>query len=248
MDDPLFLLMQGIWLFAAGMYPLGMGFLFGVCSACCDECPDECSKCTHHYNTSGECNFLNDLTWSYTIAGIGTITVPNVPGEPCTGQGDNSLDIPLNDLPAPDAPASWSNAYFCSGDFDSLSTPDRCGCDACNYAISLVARFALEGEEEQLYRKLFLAQFGACEQTSAQMLSNGDWVADFPGYGGTFGEQVVAYLNSLTITMTLSDLQPCDCGACCDGECEDDVAEGGCENWAGVGTACDDDPDPCAEE
>jgi hypothetical protein len=33
MDDPLFLLMQGVWLLAAGMYPLG--FLFGACSACC---------------------------------------------------------------------------------------------------------------------------------------------------------------------------------------------------------------------
>jgi hypothetical protein len=37
MDDPLLLLMQGIWLLAAGMYPLG--FLFGSCSACCDPCP-----------------------------------------------------------------------------------------------------------------------------------------------------------------------------------------------------------------
>jgi hypothetical protein len=35
MDDPLFLLMQGVWLLAAGMYPLG--FLFGVCSACCEQ-------------------------------------------------------------------------------------------------------------------------------------------------------------------------------------------------------------------
>jgi hypothetical protein len=32
-DDPLSLLMQGIWLLAAGMYPLG--FMFGTCSACC---------------------------------------------------------------------------------------------------------------------------------------------------------------------------------------------------------------------
>jgi hypothetical protein len=36
MDDPLSLLMQGIWLLAAGMYPLG--FMFGTCSACCG-CP-----------------------------------------------------------------------------------------------------------------------------------------------------------------------------------------------------------------
>jgi hypothetical protein len=35
-DDPLSLLMQGIWLLAAGMLPLG--FVFGVCSQCCG-CP-----------------------------------------------------------------------------------------------------------------------------------------------------------------------------------------------------------------
>lgn len=39
-DDPLSLLALGIWLLAAGMYPVG--FLFGVCSACCEpdpQCP-----------------------------------------------------------------------------------------------------------------------------------------------------------------------------------------------------------------
>jgi hypothetical protein len=36
-DDPLSLLSLGIWLFAAGMWPIG--FLFGACSVCCDECP-----------------------------------------------------------------------------------------------------------------------------------------------------------------------------------------------------------------
>jgi hypothetical protein len=35
-DDPLSLLSLGIWLFAAGMWPVG--FLFGACSACCNEC------------------------------------------------------------------------------------------------------------------------------------------------------------------------------------------------------------------
>jgi hypothetical protein len=37
-DDPLSLLSLGIWLFAAGMWPVA--FLFGACSACCvQECP-----------------------------------------------------------------------------------------------------------------------------------------------------------------------------------------------------------------
>jgi hypothetical protein len=39
-DDPLSLLSLGIWLMAAGMWPVG--FLFGACSACCDEVSCEC--------------------------------------------------------------------------------------------------------------------------------------------------------------------------------------------------------------
>ena len=35
-DNPLHLLSLGIWLLAAGMYPLG--FMFGACSACCQGC------------------------------------------------------------------------------------------------------------------------------------------------------------------------------------------------------------------
>jgi|GEM_PF-6320687 len=42
-DDPTSLLSLGIWLMAAGMYPLG--FLFGACSPCCKTCPVE-----HEFN------------------------------------------------------------------------------------------------------------------------------------------------------------------------------------------------------
>jgi hypothetical protein len=41
MDDPLSLLMQGIWLLAAGMYPLG--FMLG--SSCSPCCPQPCVFC-----------------------------------------------------------------------------------------------------------------------------------------------------------------------------------------------------------
>jgi hypothetical protein len=39
-DDPLSLLSLGIWLMAAGMWPVG--FLFGACSACCQQQPLTC--------------------------------------------------------------------------------------------------------------------------------------------------------------------------------------------------------------
>jgi hypothetical protein len=47
-DDPLALLSLGIWLMAAGMYPLG--FLFGTCSACCQEGPCVCGARVENFN------------------------------------------------------------------------------------------------------------------------------------------------------------------------------------------------------
>jgi len=35
MEEPIHILLQAVWLFAAGLYPLG--FLFGACSACCED-------------------------------------------------------------------------------------------------------------------------------------------------------------------------------------------------------------------
>jgi hypothetical protein len=65
-DDPLSLLSLGLWLFAAGMWPVG--FLFGACSACCrqDECPwliefDRCLRVSHVGSTpavGGDCQIL----------------------------------------------------------------------------------------------------------------------------------------------------------------------------------------------
>lgn len=40
-EEPVHVLLQAVWLFAAGMYPLG--FLFGACSACCDD-SDSCQS------------------------------------------------------------------------------------------------------------------------------------------------------------------------------------------------------------
>lgn len=248
-DDPLSFLGVVVWLMAAGMYPVGVGYMFGVCSACCDDCPEECSKCTHWHNTGGLCNldpetsdWISTRTWSYTVAGIGTVTVTNAPGEPCTGQGDNSLDIPFESLPQPEG-TNWFAAYFCSADFDGPLALDECGCNSCAIEISLTVRLRVEGDgEDKEYRRPFVGTLNECSQTSLSMFPSSDWLAII-GYPGDFGEQVLEFLNGLDITMSLSDFEPCDCGACCDDGCEENVAEGGCDSWQGVGVGCD--PDPC---
>jgi hypothetical protein len=73
MDDPLAIVSFGIWLMAAGMYPVG--FLFGVCSACC------CSNTTcdgfdleevYGLRTSG-----TQVCSVVMAAGATTFTLPN---------------------------------------------------------------------------------------------------------------------------------------------------------------------------
>lgn len=90
-DDPLALLMQGILLFAAGLYPLG--FLFGSCSACCGEsCPawwfnfDRCIRMTTVGAVppeGGDCAIETDLTRGEDILwdrrNQGLLTIHRVP-------------------------------------------------------------------------------------------------------------------------------------------------------------------------
>jgi hypothetical protein len=75
---------------------------------------------------------------------------------------------------------------------------------------------------------------------------------------------ITAFVNDIeefvfTLDYNLDD--PCECGACCrNGLCTENELQTYCEQnsvwfgeledgtWQGVGTSCDDDPDPCAEE
>lgn len=50
LDDPLSLLGVAVWLMAAGMWPVGLGYMFGVCSACCQQ---EC-VCLPRWCCSGD--------------------------------------------------------------------------------------------------------------------------------------------------------------------------------------------------
>jgi len=230
MDDPLFLLMQGVWLLAAGMYPLG--FLFGTCSACCG-CPPECSKCTQFWNQFNENTFCKAVEeFKVVIDGYGTLT-----GEPTNilGFGDclDGVD-----------PELTIEGIECNGEEVSILArmyfdvpqifSDECGCEGMSFDGGI--RFFVDDSEWARSPILFTNNISCDGET---------FVLDVPltGDSGCIAE----FLDSLDITAEVT-FAPCDCGACCDGECEDDVAEGYCENWAGVGTACDDDPPPCGEE
>jgi hypothetical protein len=233
MDDPLFLLMQGVWLLAAGMYPLGMGFLFGACSACCDQCPDECSKCTQYWNQFNDATFCKAVQeFKVVIAGYGTLT-----GAPTNilGFGDclDGVDAELT-IEGIECNGETYSATVRIG-FDVPESPDNCGCTGIKFQGNI--GFFIPATENSYSRAVSINDLLTCEGGTISL-----------EVSETEGDDCFAeFINSLSITSEVT-LAPCDCGACCDGECEDDVAEGYCGNWAGVGTACDDDPDPCAEE
>ena len=242
-DDPLSLVLWSSWLMAAGMYPVG--FLFGTCSACCDQCPEQCSKCTHYASNGFSCSGLYDsvTALTYAIDGYGSATINNPSSEPSSGCGDNSIAIPVEDLPAGENEYLSVNDTPCvsASSLSSVASVDACGCDVCVIEVVLHAQVQMENDGNLVIGKAFSAAVDACNETTITLAGAGgfevlteDNVPD--------AAAVVAWFDALDITVSVT-LPGCDCGACCDNGCEENVAEGGCATWQGVGVDCD--PDPC---
>jgi hypothetical protein len=267
-DDPLSLLSLGIWLMAAGMWPVG--FLFGACSACCDEeCPEECSKCGHAYDGTeswGPCTTPSE--WTLQVSEGNEVSGTVEPFE-----YNNSL---LNQFSLSDAPFSCESSnnvqlnwqLYVRNLFISVgSPPDECGCICCQYGFNPEITITSQvGDPEIILTEV---EFGVgwpamcgCDETfltATVNLSNipepfSDYFLSFPV---TCQQELIDWWNSLTITFTLTK-EPCECGACCsgDGSC-DETPEFYCEDdenwylnkpagtWQGVGTDCD--PNPCPQ-
>jgi hypothetical protein len=228
MDDPLFLLMQGVWLLAAGMYPLG--FMFGVCSACC--CP-ECNDCTHRFK-GGDVEAPGDQ--------FGCKAPVNITFDTPAG----SVTFENYRIDFEDRRTIWD--LECGGAFIEINSiglvfpapQDECGCFGCGYNVVLTLRAG--GSQNEFSLDLFL---GSCDQTSDTKTGS----LEFEIEGCDIPDR--------TVTVTI-DVDPCECGACCyeDNSCTDNIPEFYCEDpvgffgvaqgtWQGVGTSCD--PNPCEE-
>lgn len=313
-EDPLGLVLQAVFVLAAGMYPVG--FLFGACATCCGDCPP-CSRCTHyangcpHYDYLTSNNWIWDVDWSYTVDGIGTFTFPNVPFEP-DQDANGDFDIPESDLPAiPQAVIDRFNAYqentaldfgACYfrgsswGDEDCGDTTTQdCPCGTCDYSINLRAVFRFVASPpnapnqsqdfEANFTKCFRGSLANCSETDVALTSPGEWsfLADedaefttvdedgnvYAVYAEDNSEELISvselitdildWLNDHPVTeMTLSGIEACECGACCEGcpqaYCSNNVAERSCTQehiqfstpgtWLGAGTTCQNDG-PC---
>jgi hypothetical protein len=258
MDDPLFLLMQGIWLLAAGMYPLG--FLFGTCSACCG-CPDECNKCSgaYYYDASVSDSICQDTFDSLTIeSAIDSVNKLNV--VPNGNVIVNLVANVLSDLTCIRFGVSATRTLSLRALFfeNAGVSPNSCGCFVCNYSQQLrLIVSGLEDPSNVACEFVVGFEYDKCSQTSitatltltkeqmeACLLNLGTVCDDLPG--------------TVEISVTFDLDFECECGACCrDGNCTSNEPEDYCVNndyfyadlgngtWQGVGTDCD--PNECPQ-
>jgi len=195
-----------------------------------------CNKCTHAANG---CNpDFTLLSYEFEDSSF-QVENPN-PGEPtpdCFSPGSFSFS---EEQLAEISPFAISGCILPLEITAAESEVDNCGCQNCCKEVIFFAPVDFENDAFGFYFANAVLCFDKCEDTQASAVLSSWSFADGSA-------DALEFLNSLDISVTL-EIPPCDCGACCDDGCEDNVAEGGCENWAGVGTSCCDDPNPCAEE
>jgi hypothetical protein len=288
-DDPLSLLAVGIWLMAAGMWPVG--FLFGACSKCCDECPEECSKCTHYYHLAVDPPNPDYLEFpcfekfdSVTLSAecdtcSGAISIPNVYPDNNNFPEPQNGDVFLTDeISCGQGEGETPFTARLSANNIQLFYPDAgfspCGCPVCDFILRVQLEISFPadfGGNFELNPFLEIrGTFDRCQQTQSESTLTAfskeilnDVLSGF-ALENSCDIQSHLFDDDVVLKMTLEMDFPCECGACCkDGDCRDNVSQDFCEDqdnafftdpdsgggvWQGVGTACDDDPDPCAEE
>jgi hypothetical protein len=200
-------------------------------------------------------SFMSDE--GFVNQGVWLIPVEDVLGVsllPCLEEAiDFNQNFPLNQLEP--------EAFFFGLGIGFSQDTDECGCSVCRiiFGASLYRQDTALNVGRLQAEASASASFSSCGNTSLapSSLTLNNWaIGADPVLGEEiwveFGcdlEEVQAWVNeNFAVSITGLEIDECDCGACCDEGCEDNVAEGGCENWAGVGTSCCDDPDPCAEE
>jgi hypothetical protein len=249
-DDPLSLLSLGIWLMAAGMWPVG--FLFGACSACCNPCLG--GFCHFHQFKGSECRSTTDYPNLSRTVSIDTVST-NDAVEADTNFvliGDVVVSISGDKDGEPYTITTIFYQYIITTEADvgcNIDTECRHFIQFLAYADTLFTPTYFESN------RLLLFTSGECAPLTLDVdFDDVVWTLKF-GNADSIWTNMQAYLETLTPNVLLS-YDACECGACCSpgGEgCTDDVAEHLCDTnndfvWAGVGTACDDDPNPCEEE
>jgi hypothetical protein len=258
-DDPLSLLMQGIFLLAAGMYPLG--FLFGTCSACC-QCPEECSRCTHYYHLPVDPPGFIEPSNSRCLEKFDLVTM-TAECDTCSGSRTLANVYPdENQLRAtPSGDVFLTGVIQCDGFTTRLtankiqffySEPvfDDCGCSVCDFLMRIQLDFV--GKEGLIDFPVFEIRgpFDRCQQAEVDITSFDDLNPQTPAWTNgmpveflntrlqQFADEFMGcnvadhlFSDNVFFKMKLELDMPCECGACCkDGDCRDNVSQDFCED------------------
>ncbi len=301
LDDPLGLIVQGIAILAAGMYPIGL-MLGSQCSPCC--CPP--ARCTHR--ADWEVRYPNEgCRDGYRQGGTARfgwgVTADALPS--ATTFSDGQFEGPANNeaeylrVPAGEFPdfsqelrdavqQAWelSNVYnpeyptaeiepefallITSQEFWQDNIVECSRCPVCCPDLSLVVEFRYLSFFEPRVRVFFgwssYGTLGECSQTEVAAVES-SWTflgirvdsrpieaTNIVWYGGEIVVDATSLINDLQDwldarplqDLRITDIEPCECGACCEGgECVDAVVESNCTgDWLGADTTCEDDG-PC---
>jgi len=218
-----------------------------------------CSKCVRAY--SEEC---------YDLSGDWTMQLSN--GNLVTGTiQDGDLDGPANAYSLFTLPFTCRNASDTAeytleigarideGLLEIFTANDECGCLSCCEP-NLQAQFLLVGEpdvaipgQSQQFsddggEHFFSFAICECSEDSVTVTIPLQNAIDYASYiteqlTSECADLYTAWASEQSLVFTLTNIVPCECGACCDDGCEENVAEGGCTAWQGVGTECC--PNPC---
>jgi hypothetical protein len=273
--DPVSLPMWAVLLLSFAMYPLG--FLFGACSDCCEECPDECSKCGRYYsgNNDGPCK---DITADFTIQIAGSSATGTVTNSSLSSSGIPSVSLPFTCTldTTNDGPVTFS--FTLQAVVEEVLrefSGDECGCACC--VLEFYGYLEIQARAAPPFGRYDFDSISSfpgvgvklceCDQDTAvgeMQLSTESTTLDgdvFESQNPPCGDLFAEWFNAQTMTITLSNIVPCECGACCeaDGSCEV-TPEFYCDatnrrdwydfdgpevEWQGVGTTCD--PNPCPQ-
>jgi hypothetical protein len=253
-DDPLSLLSLGIWLMAAGMWPVG--FLFGACSACCDE---ECPGSLCHFHEFAGYAFRPVIL--YPNVSI-TVSIDSV--------STNSLDFDTNWIDIGTNNVSITGIYqtfeqtvtSVSYRYMIIQSGDgSCGLTdiTARYYIRFQALFLIPELGQLIFETpdsatepFLIFESGECAPFSVSDLEFSELPWSSLGTGETLEDNLVDYLNDLVGTVSIS-FDACECGACCRGvedapaACLENVVSHLCDTdpseqlWRGDGTTCEEE-------
>jgi hypothetical protein len=282
--DPVSVPMWAVLLLSFAMYPLG--FLFGACSDCCDECPDECSRCNRAHSGSGE-GQCRDISGNFELRIVGGNTVSGTFYNGFSNQNISSLVLPFtceeSSFEGFGPPVVWSFRLEIEprDAFPLRSLSDECNCISCcdlhprvrirlwhisgilsgidrNFAPETSTLYSFLGDATN---SISMALCECSEDGVANTMSLQAYANLMPDrYSSGCRGLLAEWISEQSLELVISDVDPCECGACCiNGTCDSNQTEYYCEDngvwfdekfrragvWQGVGTDCD--PNPCPQ-